>query len=65
MDGQWSGRILCSERLAGYLPATPQPAFIDSWNDHPHPFAWTKDAAEILASIRRAETKTSRGLTGH
>jgi len=38
-------------------------AFIDSWNDH-HPFAWTKDADEILASINRAKTKTSR-LTDH
>jgi hypothetical protein len=24
-----------------------------------HPFAWTKDADEILASINRAKTKTS------
>lgn len=39
-------------------------AFIDHWNDHPHPFAWTKDADEILASIKRAKTKTS-GLTDH
>jgi transposase len=39
-------------------------AFIDSWNDHPHPFAWTRDADEILASIKRAKTKTSR-LTDH
>jgi hypothetical protein len=38
-------------------------AFIDSWNDHPRPFTWTKDAAAILASIKRAKTKTS-GLTG-
>ena len=34
-------------------------AFIDGWNDHPHPFAWTKDTDEILASINRAKTKTS------
>jgi hypothetical protein len=33
-------------------------AFTDSWNDHPRPFAWTKDADEILASIQRAKTKT-------
>ena len=26
-------------------------AFIDLWNDHPRPFAWTKDADEILARI--------------
>ena len=39
-------------------------AFIDSWNDHPHPFAWTKDADKILASINRAKTKTSV-LTDH
>ena len=34
-------------------------AFIDHWNDHPRPFAWTKDADVILASIQRAKTKTS------
>src|ERR1022692_2488437 len=39
-------------------------AFIDHWNDHPRPFAWTKDADEILASIQRAKTKTS-ALTHH
>ena len=31
-------------------------AFIDSWNDHAVPFTWTKDADEILASIKRAKT---------
>ncbi len=39
-------------------------AFIDSWNDHPVPFTWTKDASEIIASINRAKTKTG-ALTGH
>jgi transposase len=39
-------------------------AFIDHWNDHPRPFAWTKDADEILAKIERAKAKTS-GLTHH
>jgi transposase len=39
-------------------------AFIDSWNEHPVPFAWTKDADEILGKIERAKTKTS-GLTDH
>jgi transposase len=39
-------------------------AFIDHWNDHPHPFAWTKDADEILGKIERAKTKTS-ALTHH
>jgi len=39
-------------------------AFIDNWNDHPRPCAWTKDADEILASIKRAKTKTS-ALTNH
>src|SRR6266487_1934544 len=38
--------------------------FIDGWNDHPRPFAWTKDADEILASINRAKTKTN-SLTHH
>jgi len=32
-------------------------AFIDHWNDHPRPFAWTKDADEILGKIHRAKTK--------
>jgi DDE superfamily endonuclease len=39
-------------------------AFTDGWNDHPRPFAWTKDADEILASIKRAKTKT-KALTDH
>src|ERR1017187_4568131 len=39
-------------------------AFIDTWNDHPRPFAWTKDADEILARIGRAKTKTN-ALTQH
>ena len=39
-------------------------AFTDSWNEHPRPFAWTKDADEILASINRAKTKTN-SLTHH
>lgn len=39
-------------------------AFIDSCNEHPRPFAWTKDADDILASIKRAKTKT-RALTDH
>jgi transposase len=39
-------------------------AFIDHWNDHPRPFAWTKDADEILASIDRAKTKAN-ALTHH
>ena len=34
-------------------------AFIDRWNDHPRPFAWTKDADEILGKIHRAKTKTN------
>jgi hypothetical protein len=39
-------------------------SFADHWSDHPRPFAWTKDADEILASIHRANTKTS-ALTDH
>ncbi len=39
-------------------------AFIDHWNDHPRPFTWTKDADEILASIKRAKTKAN-ALTDH
>jgi hypothetical protein len=39
-------------------------AFIDGWNDHPRPFAWTKDADEILGKINRAKTKAN-ALTHH
>ena len=39
-------------------------AFIDHWNEHPRPFAWTKDADEILTSINHAKTK-AKGLTEH
>jgi transposase len=39
-------------------------AFTGNWNDHPRPFAWAKDAEEILASIQRAKTK-STALTEH
>jgi transposase len=39
-------------------------AFIDHWNEHPRPFAWTKDADEILSSINRAKTK-AKDLTDH
>lgn len=35
-------------------------AFVDNWNEHPHPFAWTKDADEILGKIQRAKAKTGR-----
>jgi hypothetical protein len=38
--------------------------FIDHWNDHPRPFAWTQDAEEIPGKIHRAETKTN-ALTDH
>jgi len=38
--------------------------FIDGWNDHPRPFAWTKDADEFLGKIHRAKTKTN-ALTDH
>jgi transposase len=32
--------------------------FTGTWNKHPTPLTWTKDADEILASIERAKTKT-------
>ncbi len=32
-------------------------AFIDSWNEHPRPFAWTKDAEEILAASNAPRLK--------
>jgi transposase len=39
-------------------------AFTGGWNDHPRPFAWTRDADQILASIKRAKTKT-KALRDH
>jgi hypothetical protein len=45
-------------------PTAATGAFTGSWNDHPRPFAWTKDTDEILASIQRAKTKT-KALTDH
>jgi len=39
-------------------------AFIDHRNDHSVPFSWTKEADQILTSMKRANTKTS-GLTEH
>jgi transposase len=39
-------------------------SFIDAWNEHAVPFAWTKDADEILDSIKRAKTKANV-LTKH
>src|SRR5713101_5738646 len=39
-------------------------AFIDHWNKHPRPFACTKDADDILSSIKRAKTKANV-LTNH
>ncbi len=29
----------------------------DNWNKHPRPFAWTNDAGEIQASIKRTKSK--------
>jgi hypothetical protein len=34
-------------------------AFTGSWNEHPVPFAWTKDADEILGKIERAKNRTN------
>ena len=31
-------------------------AYIDSWNDHAHPFTWTKTAEHILAKANRQTT---------
>jgi hypothetical protein len=50
------GSFLDQELIAVIL------AFLDRWNDHPVPSAWTKGGGQILTSIQRAKTKTS-GLT--
>jgi transposase len=39
-------------------------AFTDQWDERPRPFAWIKEADEILSSINHAKTKT-KGLTDH
>ena len=39
-------------------------AFIDHRNEHPRPFAWTKDTDEILTSINHAKTR-AKSLTEH
>jgi DDE superfamily endonuclease len=36
-------------------------AFTDHWNHPPRPFAWSKDADEVLAKISRAKTKANAG----
>jgi hypothetical protein len=55
----WSGRRQAIRRgsftSVRELVAT-MGADIDNWNDHPAPFAWTKGADEILASIKRPKT---------
>jgi hypothetical protein len=43
----------------GNSSLTAPVAFTGHWNDHPHPFAWTKDAGEILGRINRAKTKAN------
>ena len=43
---------------------TANGACIDTWNQHPTPFAWTKDADEVLGKIERAKTK-AMALTDH
>jgi transposase len=38
--------------------------YIDHWNDHPTPFVWTKEPADIIRkAVRRGVSKTSQ--TGH
>jgi hypothetical protein len=34
------------------------------WNEHPRPFAWIKDADEILTSINHAQPR-AKDLTDH
>ncbi len=35
-------------------------AFLDGWNDHCHPFVWTKTAEEILKKANRPTTSNPR-----
>jgi len=39
-------------------------AYIDGWNEHAHPFTWTKTADELLDKIQSAKAKTT-ALTVH
>ncbi|MFN8074083.1 MAG: IS630 family transposase [Kineosporiaceae bacterium] len=34
-------------------------AYIDGWNDRPHPFTWTKTADQILAKANRKKTSSA------
>ncbi|MFJ3308356.1 hypothetical protein ACIPSA_35830 [Streptomyces sp. NPDC086549] len=36
-------------------------AWIDTWNDNPRPFTWTKTAGEILNSLADYLTKVGTG----
>jgi hypothetical protein len=36
-------------------------AWIDTWNENPRPFAWTKTAEEILNSLAEHITRISGG----
>ena len=36
-------------------------AWIDTWNENPRPFAWTKTAEEILNSLAEYITRISGG----
>ncbi|MGI5421987.1 hypothetical protein [Actinomadura luteofluorescens] len=38
-------------------------AWIDTWNQNPRPFTWTKNAEEILNSLAGYLTKISRPRT--
>jgi len=56
----------CRRRRAHHLATTLVAAimhFLDTTNEHPKPFIWTKTADEIFASITRFCLRTSN--SGH
>jgi hypothetical protein len=51
-------RPVIGEHLGRHLPTVPAEQHDDKGRaDYPRPFAWTRDAGEILASIHHAKTK--------
>lgn len=55
----WFGVLTRKSVRRGSFDSVPQlvrhiEAFIDHWNEHPTPFAWTKPASEVLKKVRRA-----------
>ncbi|PND53179.1 hypothetical protein CQZ88_04650 [Rhodococcus sp. ENV425] len=51
LQARYSPRIPRSPPRLRRSPARERCAWIDTWNDNPRPFRWTKTADEILKSL--------------